>query len=59
MKQWNDKEKAFVEELTALLKKHGVRVVEYDDYDNDDSPCGSHCTLEGDGIWIPITSIPD
>lgn len=52
----NEKEKAFVAELTALLKKYGVEIVVHDDYDGDDNLCGSHCNFEGKDIRVSFES---
>lgn len=53
----NLKGKAFVDELNALMQRHGVRLVSHDDYDGEENPAGSHCNFEGEDIHIPVSTI--
>ncbi len=55
----NEKEKALVAELKALLEKHGAKLVAHTDYDMEDNVCGCIVNIEGDGICIGVEMLAD
>ena len=53
----NEKEKAFIADLSDLLKKYDVRIERDTNYDGYDNACGDNYTFVGNTINVDIDDI--